>query len=294
MQTNTDKQYYLQAQAFYEQGKYRQSIGAYIQAIQENPNFYEARLNLAKLLLETEQFQNAIEQFEILTRYKPDNYYFYFCLGYSYQQLCMIDQSIAAYTKAIYLNDDSEDMFFNLGILYTDKAEYDAAIGAYQKAISINPEYIEAYDNLGVLYSKNKETELARQMFESAIDINMEYPLSHYNLACLLKNEGNFEEALNHFSMASQNGYNTPELSLYCGECLLNEGEPNKAIQAFLKAIQQNIKSTKIYYKLGLAYSEMGLYSEAITNLRIYLNTDLDITDRDEINEIISSLEQAL
>ncbi|MGD9581893.1 MAG: tetratricopeptide repeat protein, partial [Vampirovibrionia bacterium] len=94
--------------------------------------------------------------------------------------------------------------------------------------------------------------------------------------------------------LALSNGYNTSDIHLYIGECLLSKGEANKAIQEFLKAQKLNFKNTKIFYKLGLAYSEIGLYSEAITNLRKYIESDLNIPDIEEIKEIIYTLEQAL
>ena len=49
MQTDLAEKLYLQANAYNDQGMYTEAITTFLQALQVNPNYYEARLELANL-----------------------------------------------------------------------------------------------------------------------------------------------------------------------------------------------------------------------------------------------------
>lgn len=66
-------------------------------------------------------------------------------LGADYHDKGEYDKAIAAYTRAIDLNQDDADAYYLLGLIYLAQKEYGKAIANFDRAIKIAPNDADAY-----------------------------------------------------------------------------------------------------------------------------------------------------
>ena len=97
-------------------GEYNAEISLYLKAIELNPDYANAYINLG------------------IAYGKQDNY----------------TKAIQMWEKAIELNPDDADAYTNLGIAYGEQNNYTKAIQSYEKAIELKPDYALAYWNRSI------------------------------------------------------------------------------------------------------------------------------------------------
>lgn len=143
----------------------------YRKAIDLNPNYVDAFINLG-ILLDTDK--NRRQEAE-------ENY-----------------------RKAIELNPNESTAYYNLGILLgKDETRLQDAEKSYVKAIELNPNYTKAYNNLGVLILRDKSRySEAEENYLKAIKIDPNHVNAYYNLACLNSLRKNREETFKYLKKA--------------------------------------------------------------------------------------------
>ena len=100
---------YHAANKFFEDELYEDALTSYREALTKNPELINAKRGIARSLMQLEQFDNALVEFNIAIKQEPD-------FGASYA---------------------------NRGILYDRMGSYEEAIADYQKAIQLDPKLAE-------------------------------------------------------------------------------------------------------------------------------------------------------
>lgn len=237
-----DRVYYELGHLYLKKNDTLNSVNAFKLAIEiakENPFYHNS---LAYALVQAEQFDEAIEHYQIAININPDNewtaivcqalgtlYYkvkenieaaialyqtalvldpncdeAHVCIGDIYFENEDIDSAIKAYCDAITINPESARAYNKCAMALWENDYAEEAILAYNKAIDLMPEYEIAYNNLGVIYldSVGNTTE-ASILFERAIDLNPNYTLAYFNLARAQQILGKKMESAKNFQMAS-------------------------------------------------------------------------------------------
>ena len=166
---------------------YYSAVEAYLQAIEHNPKFVMARMNLGIVYSEDLGFfDEAIEQFDTVTRIrllklwipfvysnvksvKANRGLAYFNKGVAYKKKAMylplekrhlaykyLGDAIDAYTSSLKLLKKNFDIYFNRAVAHHLRGEYREAGLDYCKAINIEPMRYEAHYNLAVLHRHMK------------------------------------------------------------------------------------------------------------------------------------------
>ncbi|HEY2902948.1 MAG TPA: tetratricopeptide repeat protein [Polyangia bacterium] len=96
------------------------AISQFRQAVELNPAFNEARLNLAALSLNNRDYKTAEENFQAVIQAQPKNYEAMIGLGVALRGNKKIDDAEAQYIAAQKLDPQNPSSYFNLGLLYQD------------------------------------------------------------------------------------------------------------------------------------------------------------------------------
>jgi tetratricopeptide (TPR) repeat protein len=96
------------------------AISQFRQAVELNPAFNEARLNLAALSLNNRDYKTAEENFQAVLQAQPKNYEAMIGLGVALRGNKKIDDAEAQYIAAQKLDPQNPSSYFNLGLLYQD------------------------------------------------------------------------------------------------------------------------------------------------------------------------------
>ncbi len=154
--------------ALADRGKLDKAITQYRAALDIEPGFVEAHINLAHALAGRGR----------------------------------VNEAIAQYRKALEVRPDSPEAHDNLGSELARRGKLDEAIVQFQKALEIRPDYAEAHNNLGnaLLYSGDVDGAIAQ--YRKALATDGDFALAHNNLGSALASRGKYDEAIAHFQAA--------------------------------------------------------------------------------------------
>ena len=102
---------------------------------QDQTNF-QARRELAVLLLDCGYSEEAKQHFLYLSKIFNDDSGIFYNLGITYEKLKDLNKAEDAYKKAIELAPDEVDAFYNLGLVYIDKKRYEEAVECFGHVLS--------------------------------------------------------------------------------------------------------------------------------------------------------------
>ena len=189
---------------------------------QQAEKHYQAGLQL----LNKQQNQNAIIEFDEAIILNPQLAEAYNNRGFAKQELKRYEEAIADYNEAIKINPQYADAYYNRGLAKQELKRYEEAITDYTEAIKINPQYAEAYNNRGSAKLSLKRYEEAITDYKKAISLNPQHVNAHYNLGLLYRLLGKEKEALKNLKQAQ-------------------ELDPTIIVKEETKKIKEEVKETK-------------------------------------------------
>ena len=124
--------YYLNRNALSE------ALQHFQQAVELDPKFVEARMNVGLITLGFRKYDVAKESFTKVLELQPKNYDAMIGLGAALRGLKDLDGAEASYKKAKDMDSRRGEAYYNLGVLYKDfratKQEAQASIATYKTA----------------------------------------------------------------------------------------------------------------------------------------------------------------
>lgn len=110
-----------------------------------------------------------------------------------------VQESVAAYLKAVELNPRAAGALVNLGTIFFHKREWSKSEQYYRAAVEADPNYALAHYNLGNLYDERNDSDGAYLHYHAALKLQPQYADAHYNLALLHQGQGDMMRALGHW-----------------------------------------------------------------------------------------------
>jgi tetratricopeptide (TPR) repeat protein len=112
-----------------------QALQAFNTAVDLDPKFVEARINVGLVTLGFRKYDTAREMFSKAIELSPKSYDAYIGLGIALRGLKDLDGAEAQYKKARELDPRRGDAYYNLAVLYKDfRSSKDDFIGSYKQA----------------------------------------------------------------------------------------------------------------------------------------------------------------
>jgi len=161
------------------QGQIETAAEWFHKAVQANPRYTEACLNLAVTCADLSRYDDAQQAYDDavrLVREAPRESDFYVrgrlanehaALGDRYSNLGLPDEALDEYRKALGLCPTFPDIITKVGVVLREQGAYDEAIRVFLRAKEISPEYVPATIHLGLTYYTSGFPDLAREEWES-------------------------------------------------------------------------------------------------------------------------------
>lgn len=198
-------------------------------------------------------------------------------LGVALSEAGKIEESIAAYHKAIALDGHYADPLSNLAVAYSLKGDNDKAIESLRGAIHICPNYPEAYNNLGTLLLQKKLYDEAQHTLEVAVQLRPYYGKAYYNLARLYEEKGDHAKSWEYLKSATQGDLDLPEVFFKLGQMSLRVQKYDEAVMAFERIIERGVEQEQIWFNLANSYFMAGQQEKAKSVFeRLVQNNPLD------------------
>jgi len=136
-------------------------------ALCSNSSFAQDAANQISSMIQTGQFENALNTIDNELKAKPKDPLLKFQRGIALSGLGRNDDAIVEFSKITEEYPQLPEPYNNLAVLYSSKGDLAKAKTSLELAIKAQPNYATAYDNLGDIHSK-----LANQYYQQAITID--------------------------------------------------------------------------------------------------------------------------
>ncbi len=170
------------------------AVAQFRRALALNPNYSEARLNLALTLAEMGEYEQAAQEAaELQTRAAADSRRLslgvrgqlansHADLGKRYHDLGLFAEAVAEYDKALRLCPTFPDIHNRRAISCRELGRYAEAKASLLRALELNPDYVEAHVNLGILHLKLGNHPDAVKTWEHALQLDPTHRLARIYL----------------------------------------------------------------------------------------------------------------
>lgn len=145
------------------------AVALYRKAIELEPEFPDAHLNLAMSLADHGRLDEALLELEIAHKQAPED--------------ALIQHELAC--------------------CLIDLERYPEAIGHLKKVVKATPEHVEAHVDLGIAYTAQGFYAEAETTFQRALEIDAHDFATHYHLAALYATWDRAKESLDHLELAA-------------------------------------------------------------------------------------------
>jgi tetratricopeptide (TPR) repeat protein len=163
--------YYLLAKAVKEGGNDIMCIAHLTKAVSLKPDFVEALLLRAEVLMNMQQLTEAAKDVEAALEAAPDDESAVLMNGRLKETQGKIDEAEQCYRQVIEGNPFSEQAFVSLGQLYIGQKRITDAIFLFDEAIELNPEFAKAYFERGRAKLLNGDKEGAMEDSRKAMEL---------------------------------------------------------------------------------------------------------------------------
>ncbi len=289
-----------------------------------SPNFKELRIEIAKLEIETKNYDKAIKLLKEEIKIRSNNiqgnmylgiaYYFkknyslaedllnktisldgknhlaFYYLGKSYQAEGKLNKAINAFSSAYSYDKNNYDYLLELARTHISLNHATEAFDAYAKLIKIKATFDALYE-YGSLFLKENDNKNALKYFNMSYNINPENIKLVLEMGNLFFKMQNYKKALKFFKKVIRLDKKNSEAYYMIGEIFRTEEKFKKAIPYYLKAIKFSPDKGRYYYQLGYMYKGMKKYKKSLKIFKTYLKKVPDTPDKAEIMDEIYDLE---
>ncbi len=232
--------------------KFDDAINDYKKAIEIDPEYILARINLVSLLIELQDFSECETELNLLTSLAGFTKETLFLKALFYHKIGKYDEAEKIYSKLKEEFDDDLTISLNLGMLYNEIGHYVKAANIFIEEIQKYPNNPELYFHLGNLYINFNKYERAIDWFIKSINLNNRYLEAYLNLGLTYFNLRKLDEALVLYQKLIKLGFVDYRIYQNIGIVYYELKDYHKSEEYFKQALQMENKSADLY----VAYSE--------------------------------------
>ncbi len=230
-------------------------------AVQRDPAYFPARVRLAELAEEEQQWREAIAQRRWLAEHRAgvDEM---LALARVLRLSGAAGYAEAEQTLMPLVERNQAAAMIEMSRLYRAVGRLDAARSVLERGLQNTARSARSYADiaheLGLVLTDLGEIERAMRQFETAVNTNPRHVPSHLMLAYLEQRTGNDRAAARRYEAALDAGASDPAVLAQIGATLIDLREYDAAITAYERAIALQPASASFRYQAALAYLGVG------------------------------------
>ena len=155
-----------------EKQQFDEAVFVYQTAVAIDSTHVEAHLGLAQVLSEQEKFEAAIACIHRAMDVDPSSYAIYFKLGEVLSKKGDLEGALAAFQKTLSFNSDFYWAYQCIGNVYLWMNDAENAVVSYQKAVEIEPNLAMAHKQMGEALTMLGDVNAASEAYARAIEID--------------------------------------------------------------------------------------------------------------------------
>ena len=170
-----DRPFVIKALCYKELGDTAKAVHNYLEAVTENPDNYDAYVELG-ILHWSMKDPLAESYLKSALDIRPDGLDALYALGMQYQGSDKLNEALETYTQILDLDAAHRSAYFNMGyIQYQHLQLYDEALINFDKAVKADPKYFQAVYMRGLCYEAKGDVAKAKTEYRYALELNPDY-----------------------------------------------------------------------------------------------------------------------
>jgi tetratricopeptide (TPR) repeat protein len=267
--------HFYRAQALEDQGDWRKSIEEYKKAIELDPDFARAYVNLGAVLLLHDRIREAESMLTRAVEIAPG-----LALGYLNLGMCRgtsgdLDGAVKNFERALSLDPANSEISIELGKAYYLQGRYPTALRTFNDILRNDSLYAAARYYRGILYKRINKTDSALADWRMVIvneepffrDIKQQAykQLGDYSLSLRRHDEAvdYFQHALS-MNVRRQDPQVLGKIELGLGKAFLQTNQPSEAAECFEKALNLIPNEAELHLYYGLTLTAQSKVDRAI------------------------------
>lgn len=238
------------AQAYSQLGNSYKAIQFYKNGFAIDSTSIKPRYDYGKLLINTQDFVNAVPVFQALIENHADNASFHYYLGEAWSGLNLIEPAITAYAQALQLNEEYRAARLELVKNLIQKRDFTEAVRLAKTGIAMDPDDMKMNSYLAQAYVNKKLYMLAIPVFEHLFELGNDTEYNRNGLAFSYYMDQQFEKAIEQYQFYMRD---------------YDDKKPN------------------VYYNLSVAYMKLEQYPEAIDAIETAIALRRPLLDKEFI-----------
>jgi tetratricopeptide (TPR) repeat protein len=172
------KAYFMKGMDFKAMGDTNKAVSSFKTAIEQNPKYYEAFMQLG-LLFSAKHDKLALQYFNSAITLHSQSTEAYYARAFFNQENGDIEQAIQDYNIILQIDPKYKYAHFNLGYLnYNNAKDYDKAIKNFTSAIESDPKYINAYYWRALCYENKGNRKAASDDYQKVLNMDPDNDLA--------------------------------------------------------------------------------------------------------------------
>jgi tetratricopeptide (TPR) repeat protein len=254
------------------------AIPEYRRAVELNPSFAAAQLNLGLLLMEQGDFASAAKSFESAADLTPDQANPKFLAGVALERSGDLPRALAQYEAAASLDSKNYDIFFHWGIALLHTGRPADAEKELRAALALKPESDAARLALANALIAEKKPDAAAAELSEHLRANPNDAEARAQLASALFDEGKPSEALAELDRADALAKPTLEREKLRASILISESQWDAAAQVLAACVNLAPEDANLHAELGRILMQKRDFPDAERELRRALAIDNTMT----------------
>jgi len=176
IQTYNPQAYHILGWNYRKKGDTAQAIRNYLVATDQNPDYFDAYLELG-FLYHCKLNRLAIDYYNNALNIQPDNIQVLYNIAMFYQEMGDFEKALEKYRMILQINPNNKFALHNMGWIYLfGQEKFEEASAFFTKAIEQDSSYVEAVYKRGYCFEQLKKYDYARQDYMYSLRLVNNYP----------------------------------------------------------------------------------------------------------------------
>ena len=230
--------------------------------------------SMANTALDSEDYEDAVKYFEILSSQEPDKVIHKFNLGCAYEGIKDYEKALEVFEKL----DTSENTAFQVKLKIAEirikLRDYDSAKDVYMGLLKKGKVDENIYYDFAILCGYTGDKDKAEQLLKKVIQLNPNFAAAHKDLAVLYLDSRLFDYAKEEFEKAVALDPENPYITYEYGNYFQMTGDSKKADELYDKVLEAISMPANILLNIALNKLRRGKTDEAQSVLERAIKED--------------------
>jgi tetratricopeptide (TPR) repeat protein len=234
--------HYQMALGYLVSGEFPDAYQTLLRAVQLDPNNLQAQLHLASLLLLDRKYEDARTKVELILKREPNNVRAQILLGNTYAHMIQLNDSIAEMNQTFNREPRFLPAYLDLSDPQDSPSQPPLAEEAYTKSAEIDPKAIEPKLALANFYFQSQRMEEARKQILSALATDPRSRDANNTLAFFFLQNRKLAEAEQVYMRLSDAYPNEVRYKFVIADFLAGTGQQDRAIESYRRMAADDAK----------------------------------------------------